>query len=421
MIIKYPKLWIYSVIIFFIQFSRSVSVEVTIDDYSFAFYYVFGIIIWIIYTVFVKKEKIVKNYADFFILFFMLILPLNLIIALLHDVPFLNWLREYSLLLITLYFFPVRHYFKEEKDVKTLLFIFGGAVSIITSLQIYEYYKSLSDLTHAYQLAFGDKINQMIYTVTIIAGLMLYFFQNKMRNRIYIIFVVSFVSLGLILTFSRTFWLISLLGGILIFFYLPYQKKINMIKIITIISFISIGLIYSILGDKTVLYYDLLVNRFTSSTQGTKDVSVLSRLVEYKYVVSQIERFPFGGNGLAKNIFFLNPIDNQTAVSHNIHNGFLNLMYRMGIPLTLFYLSFLVLYLFKAYVIQKQYNYGFFKILSLIGMINIIGILIANITASVFFYRDGYFAIFLSVALIGIAEENLKKLKSKEKILENIL
>lgn len=409
-LIKNPRLWLYSVIALFLFFTRSRGEEVSGDDYFFAFYYIGGIVYWLFWAMVVKREKIVKNIADFIILLFFFLLLANIMLAYFNEVPLFSWFREYGLATIILYYFPIRYYFHEEKHIKRLLIFFAIVIFMTSMVQFYMYYQMLSNFQYAYQLAINEKINQMIFTVAAVSGVLFTFYQKNLKYQLLMLLFTGTVGFALLTTFSRTFWVLFVFGTILIFYFLPNRKKLNLIKVFLALLIISIAGITMILGENSDMFYKLITNRLKSTTKGRKDISLQSRLVEYKYAVKQIERYPIGGNGLAKQVHFLNPIGSVTFHTHNIHNGYIYLAFRTGIPMTIMYLFFLIYYLFIAFLVQKKFNYGFPKLLLQIGFINITLLLIANLTSAQFFYRDAYFVIFMNIAIIGIAIEQYKQL-----------
>jgi hypothetical protein len=58
---------------------------------------------------------------------------------------------------------------------------------------------------------------------------------------------------------------------------------------------------------------------------GRADLSVQTRLDEYKVAISRIKEYPMGGNGFAKKFPYYNSIIQLTYHSHIIHNGYLSL------------------------------------------------------------------------------------------------
>lgn len=422
-VFKKPEVWLYTSMGLFVFFTRSREAEASALDYFFGIYYIGGILIWLLWQILVKREKIVRNYADVFILLFAVCLLGNFFIAYLADVEPIKWLREGSLLFLTLFYFPIRHYFSEEKKLKPFMIFFAVVLMIISAISIYTYYFALSDMEYAFQLANADKINQMIFSVAIVFGLVFTFFQRKRLNEVYLLIFIGMVGVALILTFSRTFWLIIIIMIMILFFFLPNKKKISMLKVGIVLVTISIAGFFILLGDKTEMIYTLIENRFASSSAGTKDVSLRSRYVEWDYALKEIKQYPLSGKGMGNQVHFFNILSGITFHTPNIHNGYIFMAYKLGIPMALLYLSFLMYYTFKAFFLSLRKSNLFFKAMSIACFLGLLSVWIANTTSAQFVYRDGYFTVFLLIAFTSIAEININSANNRDKLIRtnNIL
>ena len=122
------------------------------------------LLIWFLYKKLVKREKLLRGFADQLFIFFYLILILNLFIAVGNDVDWFDWLREYLLYSLILYYFPIREYFKEPKHIIKLLFLVGAVTIGLDLVQFYNYIKILKNIVYAYQFSNSMRINQHIFT-----------------------------------------------------------------------------------------------------------------------------------------------------------------------------------------------------------------------------------------------------------------
>ena len=122
----------------------------------------------------------------------------------------------------------------------------------------------------------------------------------------------------------------------------------------------------------------------------------------------QIEKYPLGGSGFAKEFMYYNPLGAVTHRSNFTHNGYLYLPYRFGIPIALCFILPLFFNFFKslAYVFREKDIY--YRIILLGSGASLLMVLISNLVTTTFLMRDGTFVIALSYALIGIAEERMK-------------
>lgn len=404
-VIKYPKLWIYVVIFSYPLFAYTRSEGLSAFDFFFAVLLQGGTLVWIFSYILIQKKKLVRNLGDMMILFWFLCMIGNCMVAMLNGVEFLSWLSEVLLSLTILLYFPIRVLFSDKEDLKKLLLLMGGMLTISALYSFYQYYLGLSDLEYAYQLASTNRSNLMAFTSGVVFGLVLIFYQEKRFRQWVLIVYTGTLMFALIFSLARTNWVILILDSILLFTFLPFKKKLQMTKVFSGIFIIAIIALFTLLGDYSDLFFTAITKRFQSSTEGKKDISIVARIVEYKEVFSHIKENPISGNGMAKKIFFQDPITQAGLTTATIHNGYLSLAYRTGIPMMLLYLYFFFSYLMKSFWLIFRLS-GFWKALSLAAFLSMLSIAIANIMSQQFFYRDAFYAIFMTIAVISIIEYN---------------
>ncbi len=413
-VFKKPEVWLYTSMGLFILFTRSRESDASAADYFFAIYYIGGILIWMLVQILYKREKLIRNLGDMLIILYAIGVLCNFFIANSAGVAPMDWLREATALFLVLFYFPIRHYFNDEKKLKQFMIFFALVLIIVSSLSIYSYYYALSDIQYAFQLATSDKINQMIFTVATIVGLVFALYQRKRKNEIFLFIFIGIIAVSLILTFSRTFWLIVMMMCVVLFIYLPIKKKATMFKVGLVLFAMAVASFFLLLGDKTEMISTLIEKRLSSTSSGSKDESLQARFVEWDYALREIQKYPLGGKGMGSKVHFYNILLGQTFHTLNIHNGYIYLCYKLGIPLALVYLSFFMFYTLKAFQLSIRKSNLFFKALSIACFLGFLSVWIANTTSMQFVYRDGYFAIFLLIAFTSVADYNINPPKRKE-------
>ncbi len=412
MCLKETKVWLYLCMSVMPVFVYTNSEGLTPADVFFAVFYSGGILMWMFYHLLIKRTRLLKNIADWMIFFWFICMIGNFLVAKTNWVSPVEWLSKFLLLTTMLLYFPVRYAFKNRKDLTRFLIFSGVVLTIATFYIFYSYYVGLSDLSHAYQLARTDRQMLNVLTVGAIFGLTMLFAQRKFKYKILLILFTGVVVFGLIFSFARTNWILLILTIFMLLLLVPFKKKIDLIKIITMVLSIGIIVLFTLLGDYSDIFVTLISKRFQSSTKGKKDISLLSRAVEYKTAIDEIKLYPIGGNGMAKKISFINPIDTQTLNVAHIHNGYLTLAFEYGIPMGLVYLFFYFWYLGKSFFLIFR-TQGYWKYMSMATFLALLAIAIANMMAPHFFYRDGYFAVFISIAVAGIILDNHQNEKEK--------
>ncbi len=409
LILKYPKLWLYLIVASTPMFFSTSSEGVSVIDVAIGVFYIVGMFIWFFWYLIVLKKQLIRNVGDWAILLFFTFLLFNSLIAIENGVEFFDWLRAFLLFSITLLYFPIREHFNSKRDFQLLLLLFAIGVVAIDIRQFYLYYKGVTQVAfYVYELGKSVRINQAVITAAAFFGSVFFIaFRKKIHKLLVLAFLVMTIA-ALIFSFSRAFWLVYIAGMCLFFVLLPLKQKYNLVIIIFLLSSILTAIVVLILGDNAGFMLQFVEKRIASSTQGTADVSVQSRLAEYSAAFTDIKKHPLGGNGLEKEFHFYDPIGPITTRTGNIHNGYIYLAYKIGIPLTLIYLFFIFYYFFKSYRLIRLAKDPFYRAVAISSFLSLFLMLTATLATSIFTARDGLFVILFSVACIGITERSIE-------------
>ncbi len=404
--IRYPKLWIYSVALCTIPFLTTSGEGLSIADVVLGVVYLGGLILWFYYILFIKKDKIVKNTADWLIIFFYLASFGCVIIAYLNDVDIIDAFKEYANFSITLLYFPIRYYFNEKEDLKRLLVVFAISIFIVELIHFYRYYvAATTNLVYAYQLARTVKTNQALFVASSISAIVFFFYTKGWKNRLLLGTFAGLSTAALITTFSRAFWIVLLVQVAILFLLLPLRKKIELGVLVVTLTAIVLSLAFLFMKDNTKLLLGVVEARFVSASKGTKDVSVQARFAEYEATFVKIRENPLGGNGYFKPFSYIDPLTGFTLTAPINHNGYIYLVYRLGFPLAIVYLLFFISYILKSIrymIISKD---KFFKAISIIAFMFLLLLAITNFVTPTLSFRDGIFVTILSVVFISSAEK----------------
>lgn len=404
-----PKIWLYVIAGSSFLFFRSSDVDVTIDDVAFGLLYVGFIYLWLLWRVLVLRKKLVQNIADAAILLFYAGMLLNLIVATLNDVPFLNWFREYALFSNILLYFPIREYLKDKKDIKIFLILFGISV-IFSAIDQFRMYKeiALSQTLYAYQLALSVRLNQTLFSATIFFALILSLLKINIISRVMLWGLAGASAAALIVSFSRSFWVIVMLGVFLMLFYLSWKQKRILLTGLALILVSGIIAFFSIFQEKSTAMIEILVDRLQSTGKGKADVSVQLRLIEYEEVFKGIWQNPWFGNGMGKKINYYEPNLHFNVTTHNIHSGYIFAAYRYGIPMSFLFFFVIAYYLFFGERLSVKLKDDFFRALVLSCTVSLLMIVVASFASNQFFARDGGVLLAVCFAFIFNGKEKFQ-------------
>jgi O-antigen ligase len=231
------------------------------------------------------------------------------------------------------------------------------------------------------------------------------------------IWMISGLSLiGLIVSFSRTFWVFIILGIVIMLFFINNEQRKTLVAGLSIISLAGIIVFFSVFEGKTKMMSMILSNRLMSTTKGTKDLSAYQRFIEYETVLKSVEENPMFGNGLGKTFNFYDPYLHLTQRPKNVHNGYLYIAFRLGIPMLVVFLCFLMMYLGNGLIETRRQKDEFWRLLSFSAFLTILMIAFACLTSNQFFARDGGVILAVSFAIISISSHSRKSELDKNKI-----
>lgn len=389
---KNPKYWIYSVLLVFPFYTQDSSVGVSVSDVLIGLFYLASLALWFLESFLISKKKLIYDLPDFLLLFFFIVAALTSYYTTELNTLFLEWMKEYSRFFIVLYYFPIRYYFFEKEDSKFILFFFLAMVFCCDLIQIGKYYFYLkSNIIYAYQLSTSERINQILYTTTIPAAIIFIFYlRNNYLKIVFSMIIIATIG-ALIATLSRTFWILTIFDVFIIFLYLTLKNKVKLILFSLVFSVILVGSAYVMFQSKFTYLTKFLEMRFSSTGNASKDISLKARYVEWDKVEEFIYDFPLGGLGFSHTFQFHSPLTQEILRTTNIHNGYLFLMYRLGIPLTLVYVLLFIYGLSTSFFLSFRFKDTYYKPLSIATFLGYFSMLFSNFTSAQFFYRDSFF------------------------------
>jgi O-antigen ligase len=148
------------------------------------------------------------------------------------------------------------------------------------------------------------------------------------KSRIVVVAVLLLNAVSLVLTFERTFWVITVLGVVVVALRLGRGRRAQ-----TLFSIVAAGVIGVLsLAAISPTTYQTAEQRLLSIGQYQTDTSVRYRTVESGFVTAKIRQRPILGWGLADTIYWGQPWTRTPPSEQSYtHVGFLWLFWREGI------------------------------------------------------------------------------------------
>jgi hypothetical protein len=403
--VRYPRFWLYTgaVVNYFWISSGKGDTEITIAEYALVAFYIGGLWIWFFAMVFIKRKRIVRNIADRVLLIAIGAASVTIVLALANDESSpLNWLREYLLFSMMLYYFPWREHFTERKHILTFLTITAGVFIYIGVMNLWQYVKAASNILYAFEVWSSRKtLNTHVFLCAMIMCFMGTFFSGTRKARMGILMLTAFYTLVVVVSFSRGFWISGVIGIVVTLWILDKRKMLMFALYGVVGAIIFVSVVQLMFPERATLIFKVLQARLVSSTAGTQDVSVLSRVYETQVIFDYLRRYTFGGTGLGASMVIYEPLEKVFIRVSFIHNGYLFIWMKLGLA---FFLAFYYVWgymMYRAYILAKNATDPIYRIFASGAFGSLVAFSLLNITSAIPEVRAGFYC--LSVLFLAIS------------------
>ncbi len=408
--LRKPQLWIYTVVLslyFFFNANQDDAVGNGLggQEIAFGLFYHCSLFAWFIWQIFVRRKKLVRTKADRIFLLFMALLPLNFFVAYFNDVEPMLWVRGWQYYLLFFYYFPIREYFSEERDLRRLFIMWGvlGLGAGVTYL--YEYKTRVLNFKWANQIYYsGVRRASFLFSMFIIVcltGLLLD--KGRIKKLLWLSFFVLSTAL-VIVSMARTAWISVSIAVVVLAVILPFRERLKFIVYTGGVSVILIASAFVFVPRIANMAVTIINLRFSSSSNISSDPSYLSRTMENESLMTGIVKHPLGGNGLQKEHLRYDLLDKRHIVTIYGHNGYLTLTYLIGVPMAGLFYGILAYFAFASLLrARKTADISARILYSCIGC-GLVNAFVINIMGSLFDQREGIFITTFFIGLFSVAE-----------------
>jgi O-antigen ligase len=301
-------------------------------------------------------------------------------------------------------FFLVFYYVRTERQLRSLLLGTGLIAGVVATLLILQYIMGSStsivagrvemlattegkfkDVTRV--LVPGSSI--MLFALnTVIA---VYILKGMQRGRLLVLLMGAVLALGIVLTFTRVFW-VMILMAVLLLLILARRKTVIYPRLIFLLTggllATMIVLQAKILNPKII--EEAVINRSISILHAPRNFqhdTLFMRFLESKYALEKISESPLLGIGLGKAyrpIIFGNVEYENTIGGTFLHNGYLATQLKMGLPGTLVFLWLIGAFFLRARKKWKLIKTPLYQAVVLGITVSIAGMMLHNLVASPF-------------------------------------
>lgn len=376
--------------------------ELRFDEILVAAFYLLSVLVWFGKAL-VARQRIVHNEIDAGILLFFALgtLP-NFFIALLNDVEPLRWIRTWSLLATMLLYFPLRDFLRTSRQRHWFLVGLLILALIAAAKTAYQYWLATQNIVYAYEvIASRVVINAFLFlgasVLTLIAALLL----DRWSAKIPLFLAQTISTIALIVSFFRGFWIAFFFTALLLFWYLPKQRKWQLIALSSLAAIIAIAIFALFFKSYMDIALQMLEYRFASIGSGTQDISLQARLSETAVVLDLIGQNPLGGYGLGSTFTYYSPIHRYHQHTPYIHNTYLYLSFTFGIPLALVFVLTLLTAIRRGIQWSKRPISTETRIYLLGASLLLFGLMITALTFCILYQRDSLLMIATALLLLS--------------------
>ncbi len=399
-----PRLWLYGAILLWTVWFRSSDKEVSLLDVGMVGYYMGGLIAWFIGMV-ISRRKLIRNFADQLILIFFSLGVVNFVIAWLNGVELLLWLRESLLFAFLLYYFPIRELICTRKYLIQFMSLAALVIFVLGITNLRMYIEAAGNAVYAFNiLSSRVSLNETIFLGAALCSTVFLLYSRRWHHKVFFLGLTIFYSMVLIASFTRGAWLTFIIGLGVIFFLVNRQKRL------ALGAYIGVGIVCFVLaislflGGMSDFIFRSIESRFSSSAKGTGDISVNARVVESEAAIEGIYKHPLSGAGMGARVTFYDIIDRWTSSPTFLHNGYIFITYKLGIPMALFFLLGLLLYQTKGVVAAYRIRDPLYQCIAIGATASLLAALIISLTSNQFILRHGLALIAVYIALIAIVD-----------------
>ncbi len=414
--IRFPKVWLALFLIVLPYFLTDTGKGLSVTEVVIGGLFTGSIALWMIWRLFADPRPLVKGWTDFLLLFFVTAAFANIIVARFNHIPLSGWAVDWSYFLLMLYYFPFREEYGKDTGTFRQFIALAGVSSLLMALYSAWTFKQrmAENMVYAYQIqASRSATLGPLFLLAICVGLVL-IFHVKWRPKLATFVVVLANIAALVMTFTRTLWVLVFACSFLAMLFLRWQQNTKIVLGGVALIAVSVTTFYAVnpkVADVALLF---IQKRFTSSTQlKGGDFSFETRLIEVSNAWRKVKQAPLGGNGLRAKFVTWAPIEQWHNATAFVHIGYVGLIHKLGFPTALIMFSVLIgfsIRSIRAALAARRPNAPPLARSIAIGVFAFIPALYINIfMAGIFDQRYGNVMFAFIFAAVALSEEALRR------------
>lgn len=307
--------------------------------------YLFGYLaFWAWKRVFLERAPIIEHVSDYYLLAFFVICVATLPITVFNGQTVLWWFRELLTFSHLLMYFPLRDSMRERKGMITLLVVLLGTFGLVAIYNLVTYRAASAAVSYFWELtASRQAVGDNFFFPGVVVLISLWIHLQDRKAAWMLLPPLALIALALALTFTRGFWLAAFLAIVVLFVFAGGRERLRLGLSALGGGLVGVFLVNVFLGRMGQSVLESLVSRMLSTRDATTDISFMNRLFESKEAWKRILEQPILGHGVGAMFSRFDIIKHETVETLYIHNGYLFLLFKVGLVGFIPYVFFLLI------------------------------------------------------------------------------
>lgn len=400
---RYPMLhwWIFFLLMPY--YFRAGEEGFSVVDAVMAVYFVSVLVGWLVWTVVVRRKKILWEWKDVVLLLAIVGTLANAAVAVTTGrATLFAWAREWALLAMMGYYFVFRTEFASKQMLRYYVYLLVVVALGISVWGIVMFREQVLQALFAYQLK-GIKGVNAPYLAGLLLAMSLYLHGKKWLPRIGWLLCSAIIGAGIVATYTRTIWLAGAFMLLAMVLLLPWKQQVRMLVLVGVSTAFIVGVAQFSVGEFLPIVGKTITKRALSAQRGIRDPALTERRDETGRLLRYLRQpdIALAGYGMGAKYVYYDTFLGKPVRVHFVHNGALSLIFKLGIPLGLLLYSLhltMVVKGLRCYWRSRRTEYEPY-VLPL--ALTLVTVTIIDATTNAFLLRSG--AIFLAMLYAGIA------------------
>lgn len=347
------------------------------------------------------RQPLAETETDRLLAWFLALCLFSLIPALLYGNDLLKWLRELVPFLLLLAYFPVALSLRRVSEIRVLCLAYAVLCISVGVVNLYEYVQNITDTRFLWELLAGRRSSgEPLYFSTLVGVVLLTLCRRPSGWKLWAgLALTGFCVAVLAVTFSRGYWVASVLALAVAFVWMTPTMRWRVIRTGTLIIAVMAAGVLLFMDRLMYDIFEALGDRAGTLFIGTLDLSVKNRLAESAAVTDLIAANPLWGYGLGV-FYHYRPLIPYDIPTWYIHNAYLYLWLKIGLAGLVVFLLWYGRIVVHSYRVYRFTTDPFLKPLALAIHAVLIAMIPLSFTSPQFIQKDSLLFVAFGAAIV---------------------